>query len=91
VAGMLAGLGVTVYYLVANAAPVRAALGLAGPGPLWFGILPVSAGVFGVALGAAVTWVVSLCARRGAARPVPDSRAVRTADPASGLLPPPRP
>jgi cation/acetate symporter len=66
IAGMLAGLGVTVAYMLLNAAGVRAALGLTGSG-LWFGIQPVSAGVFGVALGAAVVWAVSL-ATQGWAR-----------------------
>jgi cation/acetate symporter len=59
VAGMLAGLGVTIYYMVINTPAVRAALDLAGSG-LWFGIQPISAGVFGVPAGAAVTWAVSL-------------------------------
>jgi len=62
VAGMAAGLGVTVYYMLANAAAVRAALGLQQPA-LWLGIQPVSAGVFGVALGVAVTVAVSLATR----------------------------
>lgn len=68
VGGMLAGLGVTVYYMTVNAPSVRAALGLAGPPQLWFGIHPVSAGVFGVALGVAVTVALSLLTRPGAAR-----------------------
>jgi cation/acetate symporter len=64
VAGMLAGLGVTVYYMMANAAPVRAAFKLAPEPQLWFGIVPVSAGVFGVAAGFAVALVVSLLTLR---------------------------
>jgi len=64
VAGMLAGLGLTVYYMVANAASFRAAFGLAGPGPQWFGILPMCAGVFGVAAGLAATLLASLLAAR---------------------------
>ncbi|RYG10757.1 MAG: cation acetate symporter, partial [Burkholderiales bacterium] len=51
VAGMLAGLGVTVYYMLVNAPSVRAFLRMQGDPALWFGIVPVSAGVFGVALG----------------------------------------
>jgi len=62
VAGMLAGVGVTVYYMLINAPPVRAALGLAEQG-LWFGIQPISAGVFGVAAGFAVTVLGSLLSR----------------------------
>jgi cation/acetate symporter len=41
---------------------VRAALGLAEQG-LWFGIQPISAGVFGVAAGFAVTVLGSLLTR----------------------------
>nr|WP_295782556.1 VC_2705 family sodium/solute symporter [Rhodoferax sp.] len=59
VAGMLAGLGVTVYYMAINLPAVRAALGLAGEG-LWWGIQPVSAGVFGVAAGLVTAVFVSL-------------------------------
>lgn len=60
VAGMLAGLAVTVYYMLANSHAVRALLGLSDPAPLWFGIQPISAAVFGVPLGFAVIWAVSL-------------------------------
>jgi cation/acetate symporter len=59
VGGMLAGLGVTIYYMAINLPGVRSALGLAGEG-LWWGIQPVSAGVFGVAAGFVVTVVLSL-------------------------------
>ncbi|OOG53060.1 VC_2705 family sodium/solute symporter [Polaromonas sp. C04] len=62
VAGMLSGLGLTMYYMAINLPAVRAALGLQGDG-LWFSIQPISAGVFGVPVGAAVTWAVSLLAR----------------------------
>jgi cation/acetate symporter len=64
VAGMLSGLGVTVYYMMANAAPVRAVFKLAPEPQLWLGIVPVSAGVFGVALGFTVAVVVSLLTLR---------------------------
>jgi cation/acetate symporter len=64
VAGMLAGLGVTVYYLLVNAPPVRAALGLPPGQALWFGIQPLSAGVFGVPVGFAVAVLVSLVSSR---------------------------
>jgi cation/acetate symporter len=63
IAGMLVGLGLTVYYMVANAPAVRAVLGLSGSG-LWFGIHPVSAGVFGVSAGVAVIVLLSLLSRR---------------------------
>lgn len=58
VAGMLAGLGVTLYYLVVNLPAVREMLQLGGDG-LWWGVQPVSAGVFGVAAGLFVTLTVS--------------------------------
>lgn len=63
VAGMLAGLGVTVFYMLMNAASMRTLFRLAGDQTLWFGIQPASAGVFGVALGVAVTLTVSLATR----------------------------
>lgn len=62
VGGMLAGLGVTIYYMAINIPGVRTALGLGGEG-LWWGIQPVSAGVFGVAAGLLVAVVVSLLTR----------------------------
>jgi cation/acetate symporter len=60
VAGMVAGLGVTIYYLTVNAPPFRALFGMAPGHALWFGIQPVSAGVFGVPVGLVVTVLVSL-------------------------------
>ena len=62
VAGMMAGLGLTLYYMAANAVAVRAAFNLTGNG-LWFDIHRVSAGVFGVAAGVLVTVMVSLLSR----------------------------
>ncbi len=64
VAGMLAGLGVTIYYMLSNAAWVRTTFKLQPDPQLWFGIVPVSAGIFGVALGFAVALVVSLLTLR---------------------------
>jgi cation/acetate symporter len=64
VAGMLAGLGVTIYYMLVNAASVRALFKLQPEPALWFGIVPLSAGVFGVALGVLVTAVVSVLTLR---------------------------
>src|SRR5688572_13390145 len=64
VAGMLAGLGVTVYYMLVNAPAVRAIFKLHPDPQLWFGIVPISAGVFGVALGFVVALVVSLLTLR---------------------------
>ncbi|OYU32994.1 MAG: cation acetate symporter [Comamonadaceae bacterium PBBC2] len=62
VSGMLAGLGVTIYYMVINVPWVRNNFGLTGTG-LWWGIQPVSAGVFGVSAGVVVTLVVSWLGR----------------------------
>jgi cation/acetate symporter len=62
VAGMLSGLSVTIFYLVTNAQGLRHLLGLDPSGGLWFGIQPLSAGIFGVPVGflamALVTWLV---------------------------------
>ena len=69
VAGMLAGVGVTVYYMLINAPSVRAALGLAEHG-LWLGIQPISAGVFGVAAGLTVTVLTSVLSRPGPPAPL---------------------
>jgi len=52
--GMASGLLVTVYYMVRNEAGMRDILGISVPVVLWFGIQPISAGVFGVLLGFAV-------------------------------------
>ena len=60
VAGMLAGLGVVVYYMLVNTDTLRSALGLVAGGGLWWSIQPNSAGVFGVPVGLLVTWLVSL-------------------------------
>jgi cation/acetate symporter len=61
-AGMLAGLGLTLYYMAINSQAVRAFLGLNGSG-LWFEIEPVAAGVFGVSAGVVATLVGSLLTR----------------------------
>lgn len=63
-AGMVAGLGITVYYMLGHAPAVLAFFGLPATQPLWFGIQPLSAAVFGVPLGFMVTWIVSLLTRR---------------------------
>ncbi len=65
VAGMLAGLGVTLYYLLANSQAVRSLTGASPDSSLWFGIQPISAGVFGVAAGVLTVLAVSALERRG--------------------------
>ena len=74
VAGMLVGLGVTVYYMLSHVFALRALLPpwLLADG-LWFGIQPISAGVFGVPAGAAVAIVVSWITR-----PAPELPRIRS-------------
>ncbi len=71
VAGMLAGLSITLYYLLSQVEWVRELV----PGALlvhglWLGIQPISAGVFGVPAGLAAAVLVSLATRPGQARRV---------------------
>ena len=60
VLGMCSGLGITLYYMVTTQPWMRGIFGVTSPIELWFGILPISAGVFGVPLGFAVIIIVSL-------------------------------
>jgi len=60
VVGMIGGLGVTFYYMVTTQPWLRSVFGVTSPIELWYGILPISAGVFGVPLGFALIIVVSL-------------------------------
>ena len=60
VVGMLSGLAVTLYYLVRNETWLRGLFGVSAPPELWFGILPISAGVFGVPTGFIVCVLLSL-------------------------------
>ncbi|MGQ9724485.1 MAG: sodium:solute symporter family protein [Tepidimonas sp.] len=60
VAGMVAGLSVTVYYMATSQPWLRAALGLPGEPRLWWDIQPIAAGVFGVPAGLMVMVLVSL-------------------------------
>ena len=64
VAGMLAGLATTIGYMLVNSPRVRVAFGASAEGPLWFGLLPASAGVFGVGVGLAAVVLVSLALPR---------------------------
>ena len=59
VAGMLIGTGLTAVYML-QASPMLRAWWGAAPGGLWWGIQPVSAGVFGVPAGFAAIVLVSL-------------------------------
>jgi len=60
VLGMIAGFGVTLYYMASNHAWMRTIFGVDKPVDLWFGVLPISAGLFGVPVGFAVIILVSL-------------------------------
>ena len=64
--GMLAGLTVTLGYMALNAGWVRTLLGLDPEPQLWWGILPMASGVFGVGAGLAVTVLVALTSRPSA-------------------------
>ena len=60
VLGMVSGLAVTLYYLIRNEAWLRSLFGVSAAPELWFGIQPISAGVFGVPTGFAVCVAASL-------------------------------
>ncbi len=62
--GMVSGLGVTFYYMLTNQPWLRATFGITSPIELWWGIDPISAGVFGVPVGFAVIILVSLVTPR---------------------------
>ncbi|WP_313301987.1 VC_2705 family sodium/solute symporter [Diaphorobacter sp.] len=68
VTGMVCGLVITLYYLLSQVDAVRAVVpsALLVDG-LWFGIQPISAGVFGVPAGLVVCWLVSLFTRDNSA------------------------
>jgi cation/acetate symporter len=59
-AGMLAGLGITFYYMVTTQPWLRGVFGVTSPIELWWGIQPISAGLFGVPVGVAVIILLSL-------------------------------
>lgn len=60
VLGMVSGLGVTSYYMFTNQPWLRVTFGISSPVQLWWGIDPISAGLFGVPVGFAVMVLVSL-------------------------------
>lgn len=70
VAGMLCGLGLAAYYMLSHVPSLRATLphGLLADG-LWFGIQPISAGVFGVPAGLVSAVLVSWLTRPPPLRP----------------------
>ena len=62
VLGMLSGVSLTLYYMITTHPWMRGLFGVTDPiaDYTWLGILPISAGVFGVPLGFAVIIIVSL-------------------------------
>jgi cation/acetate symporter len=58
--GMLAGLGVTLYYMATTQPWLRQVFRVTSPVELWWGIQPISAGLFGVPVGFAVIIALSL-------------------------------
>ena len=72
-AGMWVGMGVTCFYIAVNMPWVRQYWRLEGSG-LWWGIQPVSAGVFGVAFGTLALLSVSWLTPNHIARTEPDGQ-----------------
>jgi cation/acetate symporter len=62
--GMVAGLGTTLFYMVLTQPWMRSLFAITRPIELWWGIQPISAGVFGVPVGFVVIIVVSLLTKR---------------------------
>ena len=60
IVGMIGGLGITFYYMATTQPWLRGVFGVTSPVELWYGIAPISAGVFGVPLGFALIILVSL-------------------------------
>jgi cation/acetate symporter len=62
IAGMVAGLGVCMYYMAVTYPFFRDLLGVTAPvaSYQWFGMNAISAGVFGVPVGLLTIWIVSL-------------------------------
>ncbi len=60
--GMIAGLGTTFYYMATTQVWMRGVFGVTSPvaDNIWWGIQPISAGLFGVPVGMAVIIIVSL-------------------------------
>ncbi|MBU0829406.1 MAG: cation acetate symporter, partial [Gammaproteobacteria bacterium] len=73
VAGMLAGLGVAVYYMLSHVPALQVLPAWLLADGLWFGIQPISAGVFGVPAGLVAAVLVSW-----ATRPAPPQPLVRS-------------
>lgn len=70
VAGMLCGFGVAVYYIASHVAALQVLPRWLLADGLWFGIQPVSAGVFGVPAGLLAALVVSRITRPAPPQPL---------------------
>jgi cation/acetate symporter len=60
IAGMVGGLGITIYYMAMTQPWLRGLFGVSTPIELWWGIQPISAGIFGVPVGFLLVILVSL-------------------------------
>ncbi len=58
--GMIGGFGITFYYMITTHPWLRSVFGVTSPVELWWGIAPISAGIFGVPVGIALIVIVSL-------------------------------
>ena len=57
---MILGLGITVYYMIMTQPWLRSVFNVTSPVELWWGIQPISAGLFGVPVGFLSIILVSL-------------------------------
>jgi cation/acetate symporter len=57
---MVAGIGITFYYMATTQPWLRGIFGVTGPVELWWDIQPISAGLWGIPLGFVVIIIVSL-------------------------------
>ena len=76
ICGMAAGLGVCMYYMFTTYPFFRDVFGVTRPVAeyMWFGMAPISAGVFGVPVGLVTIWIVSLLT------PAPDAKTQELVD-----------
>jgi cation/acetate symporter len=76
IVGMAAGLGVCMYYMFTTYPFFRDVFGVTRPVAeyMWFGMNPISAGVFGVPVGLLTIWIVSLLT------PAPDAKVQELVD-----------
>ena len=85
-AGVVVGTAVTAYYMATAHPVLRSALGIPGPAALWWGVQPISAGLFGVPAAFAATVAVSLLTR---ASPQAQARSSETSCSRPGSRPSP--